>query len=140
MILRELTSFRNPTTGSIPNHVKFAANAGDCCIFDRETAAAKYCFRRSPWQSLRGHLLLPVFRSSYVAGCSTVATWHTAQPNRSQLERWNTIQGYHSAALRGGKGGTPTGGMMGDGMLERLAAAGQLTASKRHVLGMAVEE
>jgi hypothetical protein len=42
-------------TSMMPNHVKFAARAGDCCVFD-------------------------------------LATWHTAQPNRSQLERWNTIQ------------------------------------------------
>lgn len=42
-------------TSMMPNHVKFAARAGDCCVFD-------------------------------------LATWHTAQPNTSKLERCNTIQ------------------------------------------------
>ena len=48
-------------TGSIQNHIKFAAKAGDCCVFD-------------------------------------IATWHTAQPNRSTRERENLIMMYSGAA------------------------------------------
>merc|ERR1711964_594028 len=89
-------------TSAMPNHVKFAANAGDCCVFD-------------------------------------LATWHTAQPNTSKLERWNTIQGYHSGALDQNTGpgsGTRTGPMMEPEMLARLEKAGRLSASKRRLLGM----
>ena len=68
-----------------------------------------------------------------------LATFHTAQPNVSSKERWNTIQGYHSAKIAG-VGGTPTGGIMTDGMLQKLASAGRLTASKRRVLGMPAED
>ena len=37
-------------TGSIPNHVKFAARAGDCCIFDIATCAPQplLCLGLSP--------------------------------------------------------------------------------------------
>ena len=59
-----------------------------------------------------------------------LATWHTAQPNTSKLERWNTIQGYHSGAITA-HGGTPTGPMMGDEMLLKLAELGRLTPTKR---------
>ena len=59
-----------------------------------------------------------------------LATWHTAQPNTSKLERWNTIQGYHSGAITA-HGGTPTGPMMGDEMLAKLAELGRLTPTKR---------
>ena len=59
-----------------------------------------------------------------------LATWHTAQPNTSKLERWNTIQGYHSGAITA-HGGTPTGPMMGDEMLSKLAELGRLTPTKR---------
>ena len=60
----------------------------------------------------------------------SLATWHTAQPNTSKLERWNTIQGYHSGAITA-HGGTPTGPMMGDEMLLKLAELGRLTPTKR---------
>jgi hypothetical protein len=91
---------------SFPNHVKFAARAGDGLIFD-------------------------------------LATFHTAQPNVSRLERWNTIQGYHSASILGQPrpvGGTPTGPIMSDNMLRRLARAGKLTVAQRRILNMPTDD
>jgi hypothetical protein len=90
--------------GSMPNSVKFAAKAGDCCIFD-------------------------------------LATFHTAQPNTSTMERWNTIQGYHSASVLGlPGGGTPTGPIMGDEMLKLLDEGGRLSSTKRRLLHMPIVE
>ena len=71
----------------------------------------------------------------------SLATWHTAQPNTSQLDRENTIQGYCSASIvpsviEGRRRGTQTGGMMGPEMLAALEAAGRLTESQRAVLGL----
>ena len=76
--------------GSMPNHVKFAAKAGDCIIFD-------------------------------------LATYHTAQPNTSKLERWNTIQGYHSASIAGSHG-TPTGPIMSDARAHATCRSFHLTS------------
>ncbi len=68
-----------------------------------------------------------------------VRTGHTAQPNTSEHERWNTIQGYHSGALdQGPDGGTRTGAMMSANMLRRLDEAGRLTSSHKQLLGMAL--
>lgn len=79
---------------AMPNHVKFAAKAGDCMVFD-------------------------------------LATWHTAQPNTSSRERENLIIGYRSGTAVGN-----TGGLMTDGMLRRLDAAGLLGERKRELLGV----
>ena len=91
-------------TGSIPNHVKFAARAGDCCIFDIATCAPQplFCLGLSPeldWECpgdvcdlLVRSLLCAVALLSAVClselGLKGVLLFgvhagHTAQPNTS---------------------------------------------------------
>ena len=83
-------------TGSIQNHVKFAAKAGDCCVFD-------------------------------------IATWHTAQPNRSARERENLILMFSGSA---GTSRTKPYGELGEESVARLRELGRLDEATAAVLGV----
>ena len=117
---------------SIANNVKFAARAGDCCIFDIASASQNV-------PAANAHHGNSLLTSVWLVVCVLsiafrLVAWHTAQPNTNaaQLDRESFILGYTSAR----SAGTRTGATLPMELLERCEQAGRLSTSKRKLLGL----
>ena len=117
---------------SIANNVKFAARAGDCCIFDIASASQNM-------PTAHAHHVNFLLTSAWLIVCALptvfrLVAWHTAQPNTNaaQLDRESFILGYTSAR----SAGTSTGAVLPMELLERCEQAGRLSTSKRKLLGL----
>ena len=116
---------------SIANNVKFAARAGDCCIFDIASASKMCHCQRTP-RHFPSHLCAACCLRT--VHCFRLLAWHTAQPNTNaaQLDRESFILGYTSAR----SAGTSTGATLPMELLERCEQAGRLSTCKRKLLGL----